>query len=187
MRLFGFAIFAAMALTACSSAPTSRVESLRSDGLRPLLTWATQDGPLAVEVLNQPFGAALAEKTSTVIAEGVKQGVTGRVIDTSTRPESRVGAAYTVRVVLDTQASANAQTLCDADAPDAAGSGLLRVVMLFCAHRDGAAWMEGAVRGEMTRPTTPTAPDFQNLIRQMSRQLFVPRQDDKGQRFRALP
>lgn len=188
MRLVSLLVLATLILTGCADLPTSRIETLRPDGLRHLLRWATHDGPLPVEVLNQPFGAAQAEEAAAVVAEGVKQGVTGRTIDTSTRAEDRAEATYTLRVVLDAPAGANSETLCgtEPEATTPPDSDPLRVIMLFCSHRGDEAWMEGAVRGQMARPTTPADPAFQGLIRQMSRQMFTPRRDpNAGRRLRA--
>jgi hypothetical protein len=178
MHLFRLAMLAtalALALAGCAEAPTSRIATMRPDGVRSLLRDATYDGPLVVEVVNQPFAPEAAERTAETAARAVASGVSWRRIETTTRRQDHPGTPYVLRVILAAPEAGDlgVGSLCRTETPPAAVAEPFRIVLAVCAATDDTAMAEAAVRGHLPhRPTGADDPAFAALVQQMTRQMF---------------
>lgn len=135
------------------------------------LRYVASKGALHTDVVGNPFGAASSAvgRAVTAAMDGANSGPPVRF---TTERDPRNPSPYRVVMVLNPAPGVAEGSVCTAaDAQDGETAGTLRVIAAFCSGSD----RETSVSGHLDGVAGPDDPAFAGLIRQMTAQLFPPR------------
>ncbi len=140
-----------------------------------MLRYVAGKGDLYTQIVGNPFNAS---------KDKVERVVTGTMFGAHAGPDVRFNTTrnpgntspYSVVLLFNPAPSVTAIQLCEDPGPQlaTAASGQTRVMLAFCA----SGYRESSVTGRVAGVTDPNDPAFRGLIRQMTGQLFPPKNPD---------
>ncbi len=140
-----------------------------------MLRYVAGKGDLYTQIVGNPFNAS-KDKVGSVVTGTMFGAHFGPVVRFSTTRDPGNTSPYSVVLLFNPAPSVTAIQLCEDPNPKLAmaGSGQMRVMLAFCA----SGYRETSVTGRVAGVTDPDDPAFRGLIRQMTGQLFPPRNPD---------
>ncbi|GIK96040.1 MAG: hypothetical protein BroJett029_02490 [Alphaproteobacteria bacterium] len=177
---FAFALVAALALAGCSSTPFGdagkihyvRVESgySRSD-----FAYGAAGRDMTTEILGNPFPGISQAAFDQAVTDAMQGAHFGRPTHFTTTPDDSARPVYRVRMLWNGPLSANGGRLCDGTDFEGGGGphpdGEARLLVAFCRSDRPATYLVGSIGGV----TGPDDPRFVSFVRQVTTQLFPPR------------
>ena len=169
-----FAGFALAALSACAVGSVTQPAYVGTFNPQTL-SYIAGKGPLYTEIIGNPFPAS-DEEVGRAITSTMVGAHFGPVIQFTTERDPTNPSPYRVVLVLNPGRSVNAHSMCR-DAPQPADSttgptaGPLRVTAALCAGK----YRETSLSGSIAAVNSPDDTAFRALIRQMTVELFPPR------------
>lgn len=156
-------------LAACDDAPRTDV-TFRLDDVWSFAQGAMLDGPLPVQILGSPYddtGAALEDAVIGAMTEAITWTARPRfAVDAAGAPER----SLRVVIALNGGGGGREQCLGNTRGGGPLPDGRVRVVATFCDEEDVLA----NVRGETARTDGVGDPRFSRLVRQVTRDMFIP-------------
>lgn len=167
-----FAAGMTLGLAGCNGAVVNTPFTGTYDGGQ--LSYVAAKGDLRTDVVGNPFGVP-QETVDRAVTAAMFRAHPGPPIRFSTEANADNPSPYRVVVVLNPAPQVAEGTVCaTANAAERPSGDTLRVVAAFCA----GAQRETSVSGWLDNASGPNDPAFVALIRQMTGQLFPPRNTD---------
>lgn len=179
LRAFhGLALAAALALGACAAGSGiggGRIDFVRVETAysRADFAYAGAGRDLTTEILGNPFVGVAQAAFDQSVTDAMQGAHFGPRTHFTTAPDETARPVYRVRMLWNGPPGTNGGALCDGT-PLAGGgpaSGEVRLIAAFCRSDRPATYLSGSVDGV----TGPDDPRFIGFIRQVTSQLFPPR------------
>ncbi len=140
-----------------------------------MLRYVAGKGALYTQIVGNPFNAP-KDKVESVVTGSMFGAHFGPDVRFSTKRDPDNTSPYSVVLLFNPAPSVTAIQLCKNPDPQlaTADSGLTRVMLAFCA----SGYRESSVTGRISGVTDPDDAAFRALIRQMTMQLFPPKNPD---------
>jgi len=163
------AMLAAGALGACAAAVT---DTPYLGTYNPTtLNYIADKGPLYTEIVGNPFAVSDAE-VGRAVTEAMYGAHFGQPVRFTTERDPNNPSPYRVVVLFNPGRGVTAAKLCqNSQQTSEPATGNLRVMAALCA----AGYRETSLTGTIAAATSPDDAAFRGLIRQMTAQLFPPR------------
>ncbi len=172
-KVFLGALLLAGGLTACAGGAVDPPYHGTYDP--SMLRYIAGKGALYTQIVGNPFSAS-KDKVERVVTGTMFGAHFGPDVRFSTKRDPDNTSPYSVVLLFNPAPSVTAIQLCAAPDPQLArpASGQTRVMLAFCASGS----RESSVTGRISGVTDPDDPAFRGLIRQMTGQLFPPKNPD---------
>ena len=157
-------------LTACAG---GAVDTAYNGTYDPsMLRYVAGKGALYTQIVGNPFNAS-KDKVESVVTGTMFGAHFGPDVRFSTKRDPDNTSPYSVVLLFNPAPSVTAIQLCEDPGPQlaTAASGQTRVMLAFCA----SGYRESSVTGRISGVTDPDDAAFRGLIRQMTMQLFPPK------------
>ena len=139
-----------------------------------LLRYAAGTGDMYTEIIGNPFGAP-EEKLASAVTGTMFGAHFGPDIRFNTKRDPGNTSPYRVVVLFNPGRNVTPPMLCEnSQQPSRTDAATLRVMLAFCS----GGYRETSVTGRMDPVSSPDDARFRALIRQMTGQLFPPRNPD---------
>ncbi len=136
-----------------------------------MLRYAAGKGAMYTEVVGNPFNAP-KEEVERVVTGTMFGSHFGPDVRFSTKRDPENPSPYRVVVMFNPGRGVTASKLCmDSQQPSRAATATLRVMLAFCSSGYQETWVTGRIAGV----DDPNDASFRSLIRQMTMQLFPPK------------
>lgn len=136
-----------------------------------MLRYAAGKGAMYTEVVGNPFNAP-KEEVERVVTGTMFGSHFGPDLRFSTKRDPENPSPYRVVVMFNPGRGVTASKLCmDSQQPSRAATATLRVMLAFCS----SGYQETSVTGRVAGVDDPNDSSFRSLIRQMTMQLFPPK------------
>jgi len=135
------------------------------------LNYIAGKGPLYTQIVGNPFSVT-DEEVGRIITSTMFGAHFGPKIQFTTERDPMNTSPYRVVMVLNPGSGVNAGNICRGEQTSMAGpaSGSVRVTAALCASQDRETSLSGSIAA-----SSPEDPGFRALIRQMTSELFPPR------------
>ena len=175
---------AMMALLGCSG-DFVVVHNSESSHFDPsYLSYAAGEGAIYTEVLGNPFGVP-QEQLETVVTDVMYGAHFGPVVPFVTTKPDDYKSPYRVVMLFNPAMGVNAHRLCESsDQPTTGSTDRVRVLAVFCS----STYRESSALASVGGVNSPRDSTFRQLISQVTRELFPPRDQDiegSGDDFRS--
>jgi hypothetical protein len=137
-----------------------------------MLRYVAGKGALYTQIVGNPFNAS-KDKVESVVTGTMFGAHFGPDVRFSTKRDPDNTSPYSVVLLFNPAPNVTAIQLCEDPGPQlaTAASGQTRVMLAFCA----SGYRETSVTGRISGVTDPDDAAFRGLIRQMTMQLFPPK------------
>ncbi|NIA72122.1 hypothetical protein HBA54_26380 [Pelagibius litoralis] len=161
-----------LAVSACDQGPATNTRFMHPSGAQEFLIAATRNqGPLHLEIHGQAFAASPA--LEALIAGTMEKAIQTRRLRVATEPSEAEDPRFKLLLLFNAPASTEVLALCknQPDGGEARSDGRIEVLAAFC----NGERLVSAVQGWVEEAEAPDSDRFQQLIRQVARDLFSPR------------